>query len=186
MDREAAVVAGIAGIVGIAIGALIVYLNAPGPKPVLAPTCPSILPAGGASNGYAFYATDDNGDYAFGVLHFYPNGYRHNAAVLIDQGNSPSTDPVTLFDVSVPGGCSPADGSRAATLTLTRDGAPAATLEFSQPASDPNAGFAVTFTALNGSGSSQNPTTGSALSALNGSGSAPTQMTGNAFLIDSQ
>ena len=180
------VVAGIAGIAGVAIGALTVYLNLPGPKPVLAPTCPTILPASGASNGYAFYATDDNGDYAFGVLHFYPNGFRHNAAVLIDQGNNPSTDPVTLFDVSVPGGCTPADGSRAATLTLTRDGAPAASLQFGQPASDPNAAFAVTFSAVNGSGSSQNPTAGSALSVLNGSGSAQNPRTGSAYLINSQ
>ena len=56
----------------------------------------------GASTGYAFYVTDDNGDYAFGVLHFYPNGFRHNAAFLIDQGNNPSTNPVTLLDVAVP------------------------------------------------------------------------------------
>ena len=176
----------IAGIVGIAIGALIVYLNTPGPKPPLAPTCPTILPASGASNGYAFYATDDNGDYAFGVVHFYPNGFRHNAAVLIDQGNNPSTDPVTLFDVSVPGGCTPADGSRAATLTLTRDGAPAASLQFSQPAGDPNAAFGVTFSTVNGSGSPQNPTAGGGLSALNGSGSDQNQMTGSAYLIDRQ
>src|SRR5207253_5837588 len=129
------------------------YLTSSSPKAALAPTCPNILPPSGASNGYAFYVTDDNGDYAFGVLHFYPNGFRHNAAFLIDQGNNPSTNPVTLLDVAVPGGCSPADGSQPATLTLTRDSAPAASLQFSQPASDPNAAFGVTFSALNGSGS---------------------------------
>src|SRR5215469_1096384 len=119
-------------------------------KPAFAATCPAILPTGPASNGYAFYATDNNGDFAYGVLHFYPNGFRHNAAILFDQSNSPSTDPVALFDIAVPSGCAPADGGPA-TLTLTRDGSPAAVLHFSSPASDPNAAFAITF-APTGSG----------------------------------
>ncbi len=177
---------GLIAFVGIVIGALLVYLATPGPKAPLAPTCPNILPASGAANGYAFFVTDDNGDYAFGLLHFYPNGMRHNAAVLYDQSNNPSTDPLTLFDLSVPGGCAPADGSQPATLTLTRNGAPAASLTFSQPASDPNAAFGVTFSALNGSGSPQNPTTGGALSALGGLALPQNPMTGGAYLIDSQ
>jgi hypothetical protein len=177
---------GLIALAGIAIGALAVYLSSPGPKAALAPSCPNILPADGATNGYAVYVTDDNGDYAFGVLHFYPNGFRHNAAVLYDQSNSPSTDPVTLFDVAVPGGCAPADGSQPATLTLTRNGVPAASLQFSQPASDPNATFAVSFSVLNGSASPQNSTTGSALSALGGLAPPQSPMTGSAYRIDSQ
>jgi hypothetical protein len=151
--------------------------SSPDPKPVLAPTCPSILPQGGASNGFAFSATDGNGDFAYGVIHFYPNGFRHNAAILIDQGNSPSTDPVTLFDIDVQAGCAPADGSQPATLTLTKDGAPAAILHFSSPASDPSAAFAVTF-APSSSGNPQNP-----ISAFTG---AQSSMTGNAYLIGNQ
>ena len=171
----------VVGVVGIGIGAWTVYMgSSKSSKTVLAPTCPAIMPAGDAANGYAFYATDDNGDFAYGVLHFYPNGSRHNAAVLIDQSNSPSTDPVTLFDVSVPGGCAPADGGQPATLTLTRDGAPAAILHFGSPASDPNAAFGITF-AYSGSGNPQNP-----MSALTGSAPPQTSMTGNAYLIGNQ
>lgn len=161
---------GVVAVVGIGIVAFAVYSFWPeNAKPVLAPTCPAILPASSASNGYAFYATDGNGDFAYGVLHFYPNGFRHNASVLIDQGNSPSADPVTLYDISVPGGCVPSDGSQPATLTLTQNGAPAAVLHFSSPASDPNAMFAVTFA----------PATGS-------SGTPQPSMTGNAYLIGNQ
>lgn len=172
----------IIGILGLVIG---MWFATPGPKAALAPTCPTILPANGASNGYAFSVTDGNGDYVYGVVHFYPNGFRHNAAVLFDTGNSPSTDPVTLFDIAVPTGCSPGDGSGAATLTLTRDGSPAANLQFG-PATDPNATFAVTFSTLNGSGSPQAPTNGGVVSALASAVPAQTQMTGNAYLIANQ
>jgi len=165
---------GLVAAILIGIGAFTLYMwPSTDPKSALAPTCPAILPEASASNGYAFYATDGNGDFAYGVLHFYPNGFRHNAAILIDQSNSPSTDPVALFDIAVPGGCAPTDGSQPATLTLTRDGNPAAVLHFSSPASDPNAAFAVTF-ASSGSGNSQNPI------------SPIPQMTGNAYLIGNQ
>ena len=174
---------GLVAAVGIGLAALIVYMLLPtNAKPARVPTCPSILPAADASNGYAFYATDGNGDFAYGVLHFYPNGFRHNAAILVDQNNSPSTDPVTLYDISVPGGCAPADGSQPATLTLTQNGAPAAILHFSSPASDPNAAFAVVFApASSGSGNPQN-----AISAFAGSGIPQTSMTGNVYLIGNQ
>ena len=171
----------IVGIVAFVIGGWTLSLgSSSNAKPVLAPTCPAILPADGTSNSYAFSATDGNGDYAYGVLHFYPNGFRHNAAILIDQGNSPSTDPVTLYDISVPGGCVPAGGDQPATVTLTRDGTPAAVLHFSSPASDPNATFAVTF-APSGSGNSQN-----SVAALTGSVAPQNTMTGNAYLIANQ
>src|SRR5215472_16249803 len=95
---------GLVAVFVIGIGALTLYMwPSSDPKPALAPTCPTILPQGDASNGYAFYATDNNGDFAYGVLHFYPNGFRHNAAILIDQANSPSTDPVVLYDIAVQG-----------------------------------------------------------------------------------
>lgn len=169
---------------GIGLVALIVYMlmPAPTPKPALSPTCPAILPAGtDASNGYAFYATDGNGDFAYGVLHFYPNGFRHNVAVLIDQANSPSADPVTLYDISVPAGCAPLDGSQPATLTLTQNGTPAAILHFSSPASDPNAAFAVVFAPASGGANTQTP-----LGAMSGSAVPQATMTGNAYLIGNQ
>lgn len=174
---------GLIAVGGIGFAALMLYMLLPtNAKPALAPTCPTILPSGDASNGYAFYATDGNGDFAYGVLHFYPNGFRHNAAILFDQNNSPSTDPVTLYDISVPGGCAPADGSQPATLTLTQNGVPAAILHFGSPASDPNAAFAVEFApASSGPGNPQN-----AVSALTGSGPQQPSMTGNAYLIGNQ
>lgn len=168
------------GFLGIAFGAGAIYLAQPGPKPVAAPTCSNILPTEGNSNAYGFYATDNNGDFVSGVLHLYPNGFRHNAAVLIDQANSPSTDPMTVFDVSIPGGCTPGDNSRPATFNLTANGTPAATLQFGQPAGDPNATFAIIFSPLTGS---QNTTAASPLSVLGG-GASP--MTGNAYLMSSQ
>lgn len=156
-------------VIGIVVAGLYFMWPSSDAKPALAPTCPTILPPGGASNGYAFYATDGGGDFAYGVLHFYPNGFRNNAAILIDQSNSPSTNPVTLFDFAVQGGCAPADGSQPASLTLTKDGAPAGILHFSAPASDPNAAFAVTFAPSGtGSGLPQSP------------------MNGNAYLIGNQ
>ena len=169
----------VVGVLGLVIGT---WLATPGPKPTLSPTCPTILPANGASNGYSFFVTDGNGDFAYGIVHFYPNGFRHNAAVLFDTANSPSNDPVTLYDVAVPGGCSPGDGSAAATVTLTQGGAPAANLQFSN-ATDPNAAFAVTFSTLNGSGS-QAPTAG--VPGITSSAPAQTQMTGSAYLIANQ
>ncbi|HLY04693.1 MAG TPA: hypothetical protein VKR31_02995 [Rhizomicrobium sp.] len=171
----------VVGVLGLFIGT---WLGAPAPKAALAPTCPTILPANGGSNGYALFLTDGNGDFMYGVVHFYPNGFRHNAAVLFDTANNPSSDPVTLFDVAVPGGCSPADGGAPATLTLTRDGTPAANLQFS-PSGDPNATYAVTFTAVNGSGSSQASPGAGVVSPL-GSVPAQTQMTGSAYLIANQ
>ena len=174
---------GVVALVAVVVVGICVWMLSSGSstnaKPALAPTCPSIMPQDGNSNGYAFYATDGNGDFAYGVLHFYPNGFRHNAAVLIDQANSPSTDPVTLFDIDVQAGCAPADGSQPATLTLTKDGAPAAVLHFGSSPSDPNAAFSVTF-APSSSGNSQNP-----ISAFTGSGGVG-PMTGNAYLIGNQ
>ena len=152
----------IVGALGIGIGVLVGYLMAPSPKGPPPPTCTSIMPADGAANGYAINVADANGNFASGVLHFYPNGFRHNAVFMLDQGNSPSTDPTTLLDVAVSGGCVPADGTQPATITLTRGGAATATLQFSASPGDPNATFGVTLTPLNNSGYPPNTMTGSA------------------------
>jgi hypothetical protein len=167
----------VAAVVGVGVWVMFTG-SSTNPKPGLAPTCPAILPQDGGSNGYAFSATDGNGDFAYGVLHFYPNGFRHNAAILIDQGNSPSTDPVTLYDIDAQAGCAPADGSQPATVTLTKDGVPAAILHFSSPPSDPNAAFSVTFAPSSG-GNQQN-----SIASL--AGNQQSAMTGNAYLIGNQ
>jgi len=162
------------GILCLVIGGLATYfiivprwLTPPGSKVGLPPTCANILPASNASSAYAFYLTDNSNDYGLGIMHLYaPGGFRHNVAFMIDQDNNPSINPLTLLDFVVSGGCTPGNDGQSSNLSLTVNGAPKATLKFTQ------------FTQSQGSG-----VFNVTLDSANNSGFPSQEMTGTAYLI---